>query len=124
MHEGPHRISSVLPTNNDHGLKAGMIVSNEPGYYEEGNFGIRIENLLEVIEKPDLCSFGGKGFLGFRKLTYIPIQQKMIALEMLTERELNWLNQYHTEVKDKIGPLLTSRKAREWLNIQTRLIKP
>lgn len=66
VHEGPQRISSVL---NAQPLLPGMIVSNEPGYYEPGNFGIRIENLLEVVQVPN-------GYLGFQRLTHIPIQVK------------------------------------------------
>ena len=65
-----------------------MIVSNEPGYYENGNYGIRIENLLEVVERPEFGTFGGNGFLGFRKLTMIPIQKKMLVLDLLTGDEV------------------------------------
>jgi Xaa-Pro aminopeptidase len=64
VHEGPQKISTVLHAQP---LLPGMIVSNEPGYYEPGNFGIRIENLLEVVQH-------NNGYLGFKRLTYIPIQ--------------------------------------------------
>jgi hypothetical protein len=62
-------------------LEAGMVVSNEPGYYEDGAFGIRIENLLIIREEPTPHRFGGAAFLGFERLTLCPLQRKMIALE-------------------------------------------
>ena len=116
VHEGPHRISSFLLGQ---GLKSTMIVSNEPGYYENGNFGIRIENLLEVVERPEFGTFGGNGFLGFRKLTMIPIQKKMLVLDLLTDDDLKWLNNYHQDISSKVRPLLTSEEAREWLDRST-----
>ena len=99
-------------------LKAGMIVSNEPGYYD-GNFGIRIENLLEVVEKPTLGNFGGKGFLGFQRLTYIPMQLKMMDTALMSDQEIAWVNNYHVEVREKIIPLLSSERARRWLTEST-----
>jgi Xaa-Pro aminopeptidase len=98
---------------------AGMIVSNEPGYYENNNFGIRIENLLEIVEKKELESFGGKGFLGFEKLTKIPIQKKLIKTELLTSFEIDWLNKYHEDIFEKVFPLLKTDRAREWLKLST-----
>ena len=62
-------------------LEAGMVVSNEPGYYEDGAFGIRIENLLVIREQPTPHRFGGQAYLGFERLTLCPLQRKMIALE-------------------------------------------
>ena len=116
VHEGPHRVSPVLQSQV---LLPGMIVSNEPGYYENGNFGIRIENLLEVVERPEFGTFGGNGFLGFRKLTMIPIQKKMLVLDLLTDDDLKWLNDYHQDISSKVRPLLTSEEAREWLDRTT-----
>jgi len=88
------------------------------GYYEDGNFGIRIENLLEVVEKPTL-HFGGKGFLGFRRLTHVPIQRKLLDLRLLSSKEVEWLDTYHEEVREKVGPLLTTDRARAWLESAT-----
>ena len=85
VHEGPQRISRVLDA---HPLMPGMVVSNEPGYYEPGNFGIRIENLLVVQEIKELGEFGGKKFLGFEKLTKIPIQRKLMDKALLTDQEI------------------------------------
>jgi hypothetical protein len=63
-------------------LEAGMIVSNEPGYYEDGSFGIRIENLLAIKEMETPFRFGGQSYLGFERLTFCPLQHKMIAAEV------------------------------------------
>lgn len=117
VHEGPHGIS---PRLNAQPLLPGMIVSNEPGYYEPGAFGIRIENLLIVVEKTDLGYFAGKPFMGFERLTHIPIQKKMIVSELMTDKEINWLNEYHKAVADKVGPLLKTERAKEWLMENTK----
>ena len=100
-------------------LLPGMIVSNEPGYYENGNFGIRIENLLEIVEKPELGTYGGCGFLSFQKLTMIPIQKKMIMIELLSDIEIQWLNNYHKLINEKVTPYLTSIESKLWLDINT-----
>lgn len=92
------------------------------GYYEDGNFGIRIENLLEVVEIPS-THFGGKGFLRFRRLTHVPIQKKLLDLRLLSSREVEWLDSYHDEVREKVGPLLKSDRAREWLERATEPIE-
>jgi Xaa-Pro aminopeptidase len=99
VHEGPQRIARVLDPQP---LMAGMVVSNEPGYYEPGNYGIRIENLLIVAEKSELGEYGGKSFLGFEKLTHIPIQKRLIDPTLMTPTELAWLNAYHNEIREKV----------------------
>lgn len=124
VHEGPHSISPRYA--NTEGLKAGMIVSNEPGYYEDGSFGIRIENLLEITyvtpdhkdepDRADKRKNSPKKFLKFAKLTMIPIQKSLIDLELMTEVELDWLDDYHAEVLAKVGPRLDeSSPAMVWL---------
>jgi len=65
-----------------------MFVSNEPGYYEEGNFGIRIENIIRIVKANLPHNFGGRGFLKFEDVTFVPIQQKMIKPELLTQAEV------------------------------------
>ena len=100
-------------------LEPGMIVSNEPGYYLPGHFGIRIENLLEVVERSDLKEFGGRKFLGFRKLTLIPIQKKMIVKELLSPDEVDWINRYHARVWDEVAGLVKSEGAKAWLREST-----
>ena len=111
VHEGPQRLarSGEVP------LAAGMIVSNEPGYYREGAFGIRIENLLTVQEASPLPGGGdANGKLCFETLSFAPIDQRLIVPEMLSTAERDWLDAYHAACRDKIGPRL-SRAAGLWL---------
>ncbi len=90
VHEGPQAITK----NNKVNFKEGMIVSNEPGYYEDGKFGIRIENLL-VVKKD-------KKNLKFENLTMVPIDKSLINKKILEKKEVNWLNTYHMEVFNKL----------------------
>jgi len=124
VHEGPQSISPRWA--NKEGLKNGMVVSNEPGYYEDGNFGIRIENLLEIQyvnpedavegEEKEGSKSGDKKFLRFAKLTLIPIQKNLIDVGLMTNRELDWLDAYHEEVFNKISPHLDiDSPEMEWL---------
>ena len=138
VHEGPMSISPRW--NNKEGLKAGMVVSNEPGYYEDGNFGIRIENLIEIQyvnpadaedetkdevtntlngepgAKKAKASDNKKKYLQFKKLTMIPIQKNLIDVSLMTTRELDWLDAYHDEVFAKVSPLLEADSlAMTWL---------
>lgn len=116
VHEGPQRISRV-PDKQP--LVEGMIVSNEPGYYEEGNFGVRIENLLIAAPRHDIESFSGRGFLGFEKLTMIPIQHKCMDFDLLTPTEINWIDMYHAEIREKVAPLVKSKEGMAWLQKST-----
>lgn len=112
VHEGPQGIS--FRYGNMTPIMIGMIVSNEPGYYEDHAFGIRIENLLYVKEVDTPNRFGGVGYLGFEKLTFVPIQSKLIDLSLLSVAEVDWLNDYHSQVWEKVSPLLDG-SARQWL---------
>ncbi|KAB1202273.1 putative Xaa-Pro aminopeptidase P [Morella rubra] len=119
VHEGPQSIS--FRYGNMTPLLKGMIVSNEPGYYEDHSFGIRIENLLYVTEVDTPNRFGGVSYLGFKKLTFVPIQSKLIDLSLLSISEIDWLNEYHSQVWEKVSPLLDG-SARQWLWNNTRPI--
>ena len=92
VHEGPQRISPVgsAQSGGDEPLKAGMILSNEPGYYKTGEYGIRIENLVLVVDKP--VEGAEKETLGFETLTFAPIEPRLIDVTMLSDSELAWLN--------------------------------
>ena len=92
-----------------------MILSNEPGYYKTGAYGIRIENLVLVVDKP--VEGAEKETLGFETLTFAPIERRLIDVSMLSERELQWLNDYHAEVLAKIGPRLAADD-KAWLERQ------
>ncbi|WVZ62377.1 hypothetical protein U9M48_012135 [Paspalum notatum var. saurae] len=117
VHEGPQSISYRY--GNLTSLQKGMIVSNEPGYYEDNSFGIRIENLLLVKELNLANSFGGISYLGFEKLTFVPIQSKLIDLSLLSPSEINWVNDYHKQVWEKVSPLLSGHSC-DWLWKNTR----
>jgi Xaa-Pro aminopeptidase len=114
VHEGPQRIAPVTSSQSggDEPLQAGMIISNEPGYYKTGEYGIRIENLVLVVDK----HIGGeeKEMLGFETLTFAPIDRRLIVKAMLSPSEIEWLDTYHRQVVEKIGPTL-SGSDREWL---------
>ncbi|KAL2231173.1 probable Xaa-Pro aminopeptidase P [Sesamum indicum] len=117
VHEGPQSISFRF--GNMTPLLKGMVVSNEPGYYEDHAFGIRIENLLYVKEANTPNRFGGVEYLGFEKLTFVPIQAKLVDLSLLSTAEIDWLNDYHGQVWEKVSPLLDG-PAYEWLWNNTR----
>ena len=114
VHEGPQRIAK--PNYPGGGpmepLRAGMLLSNEPGYYKAGEYGIRIENLILVVPREVLG--GTEPMLAFETLTFAPIERDLIEPALLTEAELAWLNAYHAEVADKIGPALDGED-RAWL---------
>jgi Xaa-Pro aminopeptidase len=114
VHEGPQRISPVgsAQSGGDEPLQAGMIISNEPGYYKTGEYGIRIENLVLVV--PREIEGAEKEMLGFETLTFAPIDRRLIDIEMLEPEELVWLNCYHAHVLARIGPNLKGADL-EWL---------
>ncbi|HEV8407097.1 MAG TPA: aminopeptidase P family protein [Sphingomicrobium sp.] len=114
VHEGPQRISPVgsAQAGGDEPLQAGMIISNEPGYYKTGEYGIRIENLVLVVERE--IEGAEKDMLGFETLTFAPIDRRLIDARMLDPEELVWLNCYHAHVLAKIGPTLSGSDL-EWL---------
>jgi Xaa-Pro aminopeptidase len=118
VHEGPQHISK---RKNNVALKPGMILSNEPGYYKEGDFGIRIENLILVT--PLVGIEGGElDMMGFEPLTLVPIDLNLVEPSLLNASEKTWLNNYHKRVFEEIGPAL-DEAARNWLVQATRTIQ-
>jgi Xaa-Pro aminopeptidase len=115
VHEGPHRISK-LP--NTVALRPGMIVSNEPGYYKTGAYGIRIENLVTVVELPEAPG-AERPMLGFETLTLAPIDRALVEPGLLTSDEIAWLDAYHARVRRELGPSLQG-DARAWLDEATQ----
>lgn len=115
VHEGPQRLSrmSMVP------LESGMILSNEPGYYREGVFGIRIENLL-VVQDATTPPGGDaeREMLCWKTLTFVPIDRRLIVTDMLSRDERRWLNAYHGEVREKIAPRV-GKSAQMWLDAAT-----
>jgi len=98
--------ASMLP------LEPGMILSNEPGYYRAGAFGIRIENLIVVQVAAPLGE--SRAWLDFETITLCPIDTRLILREMLSDEEVAWLNTYHMRVLAEIGPLV-SAQSQDWL---------
>ncbi|KAJ3476796.1 hypothetical protein NLI96_g10907 [Meripilus lineatus] len=115
VHEGPQGIGQRIVYNSTP-LKAGMTLSNEPGYYADGKFGIRIENIVIVKKVDTPNNFGDKGYLGFEHVTMCPIHKKLIDTSLLTVKETEWLNAYHKEIFEKVSPLLQNdERALKWL---------
>ncbi|WP_017930965.1 aminopeptidase P family protein [Robiginitomaculum antarcticum] len=110
VHEGPQRISKGP---NAIALKPGMIVSNEPGFYKSGGYGIRIEN-LQYVHAPKPIKGGERDMLGFINLTFAPIDRTLVDVDLLSPAERDWLNAYHAEVFEKISPNVPDDVA-EWL---------
>ncbi len=110
VHEGPQRISKA---GTGQALQAGMIVSNEPGYYKEGAYGIRIENLVAVVPVGGIAG-GEREMLGFETLTLAPIDPACIEVSLLSADERAWLDAYHARVMTGIGPLV-DETTRNWL---------
>lgn len=117
VHEGPQRIARLSTQE----LLAGMILSNEPGYYRPGAFGIRIENLI-VVQPATMVDGGDLPMLGFDTITYCPIDRRLVLPALLTDEELAWFNAYHAETREKLTPLLASDETRAWLKAATEAL--
>ncbi|KAJ2311866.1 hypothetical protein IWW54_002408, partial [Coemansia sp. RSA 2705] len=120
VHEGPQGVS-MRKTTVDTGFSAGMTITNEPGYYEDGEFGIRIENTCLVVKVDTKFDYtGGAGYLTFDPVTMVPIQKKLIKPELFTEVERKWLDEYHQTVWDNVSPRLEKGGlGYEWLKRET-----
>ena len=97
VHEGPIGIGTRTQYA-EVALSTGNVLSNEPGYYVEDSFGIRIENIIMVREVETKHSFGDKPFLGFEHVTMVPYCQNLIDAELLTATEKKWINEYHADI--------------------------
>ncbi|WP_417412571.1 aminopeptidase P family protein [Hoeflea sp.] len=118
VHEGPQSISR----RGSQELLPGMILSNEPGYYRDGAFGIRIENLVWVHE-PQPIAGGDTPMLGFETLTLCPIDRRLILTGLLDTADIEWLNAYHARVREELLPLLADDPALEWLKAATEALQ-
>jgi Xaa-Pro aminopeptidase len=116
VHEGPQRISK-LPSAQ--ALLPGMIVSNEPGYYKTGAYGIRIENLVVVVAVAETGA--ERELFGFETLTLAPIDLALVESALLEAREIAWLDAYHARVRDTLTPLVDAATA-SWLESATKPI--
>ncbi|MFM2392535.1 MAG: hypothetical protein RLZZ546_512 [Bacteroidota bacterium] len=115
VHEGPHGFAAVSTERGRTPLLEGMIISNEPGYYLEGQYGIRIENLIAV------CESKVSGFLKFENLTLFPIDINLVDEKMLDSKEKSWINHYHNDVYNAISPHIDEAH-REWFRIKCKLL--
>lgn len=113
VHEGPQRLSRLGTVE----LEPGMILSNEPGLYREGQYGIRLENLV-LVTPPERIEGGTRDMLGFETLTLVPFDRRLIDPKQLLPFELTWLNAYHARVRREIEPILLSDD-RAWLRHAT-----
>jgi Xaa-Pro aminopeptidase len=106
VHEGPQRIAKFTGSQpgTDEPLLPGMILSNEPGYYKAGEYGIRIENLV-LVEERSIAGAEGRYF-GFENLTWAPIDKTLVDTSLLNRDELRWWDEYHARVLDIVGPQL------------------
>ncbi|MCO6185660.1 aminopeptidase P family protein [Rhizobium sp. L1K21] len=114
VHEGPQRISRAAMQI----LHPGMILSNEPGYYRPGAFGIRIENLI-VVTEAEAIEGGETAMHGFETLTWCPIDRRLVMTELLTREELQWLDSYHAQTRENLLPFIDAPEIRAWLESAT-----
>ena len=117
VHEGPQNISR---RPNQVALQPGMIISNEPGYYKQGAYGIRIENLV-LVQAPQRVTGGEREMMGFETLTLAPIDLRLVERALLSDEETAWLNAYHAEVREKLTPQVDTPTA-AWLRDATRAV--
>lgn len=117
VHEGPQRIAKAV---NTQALKPGMILSNEPGYYKEGAFGIRIENLI-VVTPPKPVEGGEREMMEFETITLAPINLDLVKTDLLTDGERQWLNDYHARVRKTLGALIPA-EIKDWFEKSTRAL--
>lgn len=121
VHEGPMGISN-RPFPDDPGLQENMFVSNEPGFYLEGKFGIRLENIVHITSAKTPHNFNDRGYLTMDTITLCPIQTKMLLISELTPCEIEYLNAYHKKCHEILGPLLKNKgyeAAYKWLQRET-----
>lgn len=113
VHEGPARIGQQ---QSPVALKPGMILSNEPGYYKAGEYGIRLENLIVVTEPDESCE---TPMMSFENLTWCPLDKRLFDKSMLTDGEIAWLNEYHKTTWDTLSPHIQDREVRGWFKNAT-----
>ncbi len=116
VHEGPQRISA---RGTDTPLEVNMVLSDEPGVYRTGKHGIRIENMM-IVRPFEENEFGK--FLQFETVTLFPYNRKLIDLNMLTDKEIDWINQYNQRVYEKISPYIKEDKISDWLKEETKKV--
>jgi Xaa-Pro aminopeptidase len=123
VHEGPIGVGTRVQYS-EVPLSAGNVISDEPGFYEDGKFGIRIENIIMAREVETAHKFGDKPWLGFEHVTMTPIGQNLIEKSLLSESEVKWVNDYHAEVWEKTNGFFTQDEVTSaWLRRETQPLK-
>ncbi|RDD39589.1 Xaa-Pro aminopeptidase 1 [Trichoplax sp. H2] len=125
VHEGPGRIASGVPRYYEKPLAPGMFFSDEPGYYEAGKFGIRLETVVMVKKAKTPYNYEGMQFLDFEVITFVPIDIiNLIDLKLMSKEQRVWLNKYNSDIRTKVGPYLKERKWDEGYNWMLEYTKP
>jgi Xaa-Pro aminopeptidase len=120
VHEGPQGFG-FRPAFNEVPLQPGMIVTNEPGFYLDGQFGIRTESMVIIVKKDLPNNFANKDYYGCERITFFPVQTKCIKREIMDQSEIDWVNNYNKECWEKISPLLQDDQlALDWLKRETQ----
>lgn len=120
VHEGPMGIG-FRPHYAEVSLAAGQVLSNEPGYYEDGSFGVRIENIIMIKEAETKWKFGEQGFLSFENVTVVPYFRKLIDMSLITQEEKDWLNASNKFVLEKMaGRFDNDPLTKAWLERETQ----
>uniref|UniRef100_A0A336M0S0 CSON009826 protein n=1 Tax=Culicoides sonorensis TaxID=179676 RepID=A0A336M0S0_CULSO len=125
VHEYPPLFSSRSDASNP-GILRNMFTSNEPGIYIDGKFGVRIEDVIQAVSANTRFDFSGKGALKYDIVTLVPFQKKLLDLNLLTNDEITWINEYHAKVLKEVGDLLLKQghnATYEWLKIETEPIR-
>lgn len=122
VHEGPIGIGTRA-SYSEVSLSIGNVLSDEPGYYEDGNFGIRIENMIMAREAQTTHKFGEKPWLGFECVTRVPMCRKLINTNLLSKEEVDWLNTYHKDVWERTHGYFSDRLTLDWLQRETALMR-
>ncbi|XP_030760939.1 xaa-Pro aminopeptidase ApepP-like isoform X2 [Sitophilus oryzae] len=123
--ESPISVQYDLEVSNRQTFKPGYFLTNGPGYYKEGYFGVRLQNILEVIEKPWLEHTSGHKYLGFKVISLVPYQLKLIKLSLLSTHQRRWLNRYNEEIRQEVGAELKRQNKMEgfyWMMENTKYI--
>ncbi|KAL9976354.1 hypothetical protein ACROYT_G013647 [Oculina patagonica] len=118
VHEGPQRIAAGCPKPWEKPIVPGMFQSDEPGYYEDGNFGIRLETVVVAVPAKTQNTFNDKQYVTFEAVSFVPYWKSLIDLDIMTPTEIEWLNNYHKQCREKVGKMLKDQDKNdvyEWL---------
>lgn len=124
VHEGPQRIASGCPKSYERPIVPGMFQSDEPGYYEDGKFGVRLETIIMAVPANTKNSFNDKQYVAFEAVSFVPYWKSLIDFDIMTPAEIEWLNNYHTQCRKKIGKMLKDQGKTDVYNWLVELTEP